>query len=127
MDTITHAKNAVIVTIILLVLIILSKVLNDPSSASNTQSAVELVQQGLKLKQIAAQDSQLFLKLQHNIMATSYIQAARYICKDTQIEKITGIDLRKLKKVIEDETRQTIANINTKCPKLKGKITSAVL
>lgn len=124
MENKTHLQNAIIVTLFLLVLTILSKVLNDTPYSSNTQSGVDLLNKSLKWRKIAAQDSQPFLKLQHLIFSSAYISAARQIAKDSELEKIMGIDLLKLRKSNEEQTQKTIDNLNTKCPKLRGKLYS---
>ena len=126
METKLHIQNAVITTVCLIMLTILSKLFNENSNNSNIQGAVELVNQSIKFKKIASQDSLPFIKLQHLIFSITYIQAARHVCKDSDIERQTGIDLRKLKKVIDDETRKVIEELNSKYPKLRGKLVSCM-
>tara|TARA_Y100000991_G_scaffold210124_1_gene191086 strand:+ start:259 stop:693 length:435 start_codon:yes stop_codon:yes gene_type:complete len=122
MDSKLQIQNSIIVTICLIVLTVLSKVISDSPQNANTNSGVLLLGQALKWKKIASQDSQPFIKLQHLIFANTYIKAARQISKDSELENETGVDLMKLKKILDQHTQATIDNINSKCPKLKGKL-----
>tara|TARA_B100001989_G_scaffold251172_1_gene229782 strand:+ start:357 stop:743 length:387 start_codon:yes stop_codon:yes gene_type:complete len=123
-DSKVQVQNSIIVTVGLLVLTILSKVLTDSPHSLNTQSGILLLSQALKWRKIASQDSQPFIKLQHLIFANAYISAARQISKDSELENITGADLLKLKKVLDQQTQATIDSLNSKCPKLRGKLYS---
>lgn len=122
MNTKLHVQNATIVTTSLIVLTILSKVLNDSPNSLNTQSGVELLSQAFHWKKIASQDSQPFLKLQHLIYASAYVDAARRIAKDSELEKVTGTNLLKLKKLLEQQSQTIIDSLNSKCSKLRGKM-----
>lgn len=124
MDTKLHLQNSIVVTVGLIILTILSKVLNDSPHNLNTQAGVELLSHALKWRKIASQDTQPFLKLQHLIFASAYINAARQIAKDSELEKVTGTDLLKLRKVLENQSQLTIDSLNSKCPKLRGKMYS---
>ena len=121
MDTKTHIQNSIFTTILLLVLIVLSKLFNENNN-SNIQGAIELVNQSIKYKKMSSQDSLPFTKLQHLIASITYIHSARHVCKDSEIERSTGVDLRKFKKVIDDDVKSIIEELNTKFPKLRGKI-----
>ena len=122
MDTNLHVQNILIVTICLLILTVLSKLLNDSPHTLNTQAGVNLLNYALKWKKIASQDSQPFIKLQHLMFASAYINAARQISKDSELERVTGADLIKFKKLVEQQTQITIDSLNSKCPKLRGKL-----
>ena len=122
MDTNLHVQNILIVTICLLILTVLSKLLNDSPHTLNTQAGVNLLNYALKWKKIASQDSQPFIKLQHLMFASAYINAARQISKDSELERVTGADLIKFKKLVEQQTQVTIDSLNSKCPKLRGKL-----
>jgi len=124
MNTRAHFQNACFITGGLLVLVILSKILNDSPQNSNTQSGVELLNQAIKWRKIAHQDSQPFMKLQHLVFSSAYISAARQIAKESELEKITGADLSKLKKILEHQIQSTTDTLNSKCPKLRGKMYS---
>ena len=124
MNTSQHLQNAIIVSMALLVLTLLSKVLNDSPQSMNTQAGVELINHALKWRRISAQDSQPFMKIQHLIFAVAYINAARQIAKDSDLEKVSGLDLRKLRKLLDEQTQLAIDSLNLKCPKLRGKISS---
>jgi len=126
METKLHIQNAIITTVCLFILTIFSKLFNENSNNSNIQGAAELVNQSIKFKKISSQDSLPFMKLQHLISSVTYIQAARHVCKDSDIERQTGVDLRKLKRVIDDETRKVIEELNSKFPKLRGKLISSM-
>tara|TARA_E500000178_G_C16745323_1_gene627900 strand:+ start:274 stop:657 length:384 start_codon:yes stop_codon:yes gene_type:complete len=127
MDTKLHIQNAVVVTTGLIILTILSKVLNDSPQSLNTKSGVELLNHALKWRRIASQDSQPFLKLQHLTFANAYINAARQIAKDSELERVTGADLLKFKKAIEQQSQSTIDSLNNKCPKLRGRMFSGTV
>tara|TARA_A100001015_G_C14558649_1_gene544395 strand:+ start:17 stop:397 length:381 start_codon:yes stop_codon:yes gene_type:complete len=126
METKVHIQNAIITIVFLFVLTIFSKLFNENSNNTNIQGATELVNQSIKLKKIASQDSLPFMKLQHLISSVTYIQAARHVCKDSDIEKQTGVDLRRLKRAIDDEIKKVIEELNHKFPKLKGKLTCSM-
>ena len=126
METKVHIQNAIITIDFLFVLTIFSKLFNENSNNTNIQGATELVNQSIKLKKIASQDSLPFMKLQHLISSVTYIQAARHVCKDSDIEKQTGVDLRRLKRAIDDEIKKVIEELNHKFPKLKGKLTCSM-
>lgn len=124
MYTKQYLQNSLIVGLGLLVLTMLSKLLNDSPQSMNTQAGVELINNSLKWRKIASQDSQPFMKVQHNMFAIAYINAARHIARDIELEKLTGIDLRKLLKSIDEQLQLSIDSLNTRCPKLRGKISS---
>tara|TARA_B100000214_G_scaffold286689_1_gene216315 strand:- start:472 stop:858 length:387 start_codon:yes stop_codon:yes gene_type:complete len=122
MDTKVHIQNSIFVTVGLIILTVLSKILTDSPHSLNTQSGVKLLSSALKWKNIASQDSLPFVKLQHLILASSYLSAARQISKDSELENITGADLLKFRKVLEQQSQSTIEALNSKCPKLRGKL-----
>ena len=117
MDTKIHIQNAIGVTSALFLLTVLSKVLTDSYTNTCIPASIELLNHSIRYKKQSQQDSVIFIKFQHLVLAIAYLNAARKISKDNEIERTTGIDLNKLHKNLEDQISVCINNLNNKTSK----------
>ena len=115
-----HIMSAVMATGGLLVISVLSKVLNE--SSSDDELGQELLDRAIEWKQYAEDDTAPLAKLQHAIYSSAYLHAARAASKDSDLERSSGIDLRKLKRSSEQDIKSSLQDIIRKCPKFKGQI-----
>tara|TARA_B100002051_G_C16692435_1_gene616272 strand:+ start:505 stop:855 length:351 start_codon:yes stop_codon:yes gene_type:complete len=112
--------SAAIATGGLLAITVLSKVLHEPQVSH--ELGHELLNRALEWKHYADEDATPLMKLQHAIYANAYLHAARTAVRDSELEHMTGLDLRKLKRSSDQSVQDAIQSITQSCPKFKGKI-----
>lgn len=90
---------------------LISKIVFDPH-ADASRSAYELLRQALHARDLAAQDADATLRLQHSTQAATLMQAARTLARDVDLERLSGIDVSRLSRSLETrvmEARQICA------------------
>lgn len=104
--------QAVSTTTVLFLVSLLSKLLYEPAHEGAVH-AHELLRQAVYLRDVAAQDADSTLKLQHAAAAAATLQAARTIARDTDLERASGFDVprlaRSLDALVAEARRQTSA------------------
>lgn len=98
--------QAVATTTVLFVAALLSKLLLE-GNETTAGYAQELMRQALHWRDVATQDSDPALRLQHATAASTLLQAARTITRDADLERATGVDVPRLARSLE--TRVTDA------------------
>jgi hypothetical protein len=83
-----------------------------------------LVEQSVKFYNMSTQDQQFVYALEHVNYSTAYLNAARYVENDTVLERITGIDISRLLKKIEDQHRKIMKETSSKTKKKVSQQTS---
>lgn len=68
----------------------------------------------------SSQDTNLLVALLNANSGLAYLNAARRIAKDADIERITGIDVVELQHQLEDKISTLTSQIVSKCPSLKS-------
>lgn len=87
----------------LTVIVLIIKCLEPNEMYSDSSIAQSLVQQASKWHAMSIQDKQLIYATQHINYAVAYLNAARHAASDSALERLTGIDLHKLYKSIDDQ------------------------
>ena len=104
--------QAVSTTTVLFLVALLSKLLYEPGHETASH-AHELLRQAVHLRDVAQQDTEPTLKLQHAAAAAATLQAARTIARDTDLERASGLDVprlaRSLDTLVTEARRQTLA------------------
>jgi hypothetical protein len=92
--------QAVSTTTVLLVVSLLSKLLYEPSHEGASVSH-ELLRQAVHLRDVALQDADGTLKLQHAAAAAATLQAARTLARDADLERASGLDVSRLARSLD--------------------------
>lgn len=92
--------QAVSTTTVLLVVSLLSKLLYEPAHEGGIHSH-ELLRQAVHLRDVALQDADGTLKLQHAAAAAATLQAARTIVRDADLERASGLDVPRLARSLD--------------------------
>ena len=97
-------------TAVLLLLSLLTKLLFEAHEGVGSH-ARELLRQALHWRDVAAQDADGALRLQHAATASALLQAARTLLRDVELERASGVDVPRLARSLETlvaEARQTV-------------------
>ena len=90
------------VTTGLIVVSILSKVLFENNVTAEQQIRM-LVDQSLHWRDVATNDKNPVVKLEHFVTASTFLNAARSIANDVEVERASGIDVARLAQELERE------------------------
>ena len=107
-------SHAVTVTGLLLAGSLMCKLLGEDADAHHTPAA-ELFRQALHWREIATQDNDSALRLQHAASASAMLQAARTLLRDADLERATGMDVSRLARTLDAqlaEARQSVRPIS---------------
>lgn len=102
--------QAVTTTVILVLVSIASKMSLD--ATVERSQATELLRSALNWRDISLQDEETVTRLQHAVMAATFLQAARLACRDADLERTSGIDVSRLSRSIDTtvcESRDALA------------------
>lgn len=102
-------QHALTVTAVLVLVSLFSKLLADEHHAGGR--TVELLQQALHMRDVATQDADPALRLQHAASAVAFLQAARTMARDADLERESGVDVPRLARSLEArvmEARQSV-------------------
>jgi hypothetical protein len=86
--------HAMTTTAALVVLSLVSKVLLE--SHESTAAALELLRQATHWRDVAAQEADVALQLQHAATAAALLTAARTVVRDVDLERASGTDVPRL-------------------------------
>jgi hypothetical protein len=117
-----YVKNAVIAVGGLFGLSVFAKLLHDPPGSYASQVGNELLENALHWRAQSDIDVQPIQKLQHAIYANAYLHAARSTTRDIDLERNSGVDVRKLKRGNDQKIKDSINSISLKCPKVKTSL-----
>ena len=99
----------------------------DQNTDFTTSGAVKsLVEQAAKWYTLSCQDKHTIYAFQHSNFALSYLNAARHVTSDSNIERISKIDVYKLYKSINEQQKTCLKNMSKICPKSKIKSTATI-
>jgi hypothetical protein len=73
----------------------------EVSAASTRRAAEELLHQSLHWRDVALQDADPALRLQHAAAAATLLQAARTVACDADLERASGMDVARLARALE--------------------------
>jgi hypothetical protein len=93
--------HAVATTTTLAVVSLASKMMSQPMSTER-QKAAELLMNCLHWRDLAVQDTKVTLRLQHAATAATFLQSARLLVRDAEIERMSAMDVNRLARAIED-------------------------
>lgn len=99
--------QAVATTSALVALCVFARLLHDERHAESPAHA--LVQQALHWREVAAQDGDAGLRLQHAATAAALLQAARAVERDGALERASGIDVPKLARGLDADVAEARA------------------
>lgn len=91
--------QAAATTSALVALCVFARLLHDERHAESPAHA--LVQQALHWREVAAQDGDAALRLQHATTAATLLQAARAVAQDDALERASGMDVPKLARALD--------------------------
>jgi hypothetical protein len=115
-----HVVSSLVTTGGLFALAVFSKILCEP--ANSQELGRELLDQALQWRHYADEDTAPLMKLQHALYSNAYLHAARTTIRDSELERIAGIDIRKLKRGTDQKVKESLQSITQKCPKFKGQV-----
>ena len=104
-------QHAVSVVLVFLVLSVLNRIMMDGSLRNNVKHASDLLQRTMHWSEMATQDREAAVRLQHSAMAMAYLDAARSMSRDDELERACGVDVDRLAKTVDDmvtESRRTL-------------------
>lgn len=98
-------QQALFVSSGVLVVSLVTRLFGDPDASSAEQSG-DLIQMALHWRDVAAQDTDAALRLQHASTAAAYVHAARALTRDDALDRTVGLDVARLarhmdKRVVE--------------------------
>lgn len=73
---------------------------------SSPSSAAELLREALHWRDVAAQDTDPAMRLQHAASAAAMLNAARMVAKDVVLERASQLDVPKLAKTLESDVAE---------------------
>ncbi len=109
------------VTLGCLVFLSLMKMMEGSSHTSDASIAKVLLEQAAKWYKISLQDNQNLYSMQHANYSVAYLNAARHIASDTTLERLSGLDIHKLFKKIDDHQRSVMMKDFSNKPSKKIK------
>lgn len=101
--------HAVCTSGILAVASVVSKAVTDPSERAS--GAVELLRQALHWQDVAVQDSDPALRLQHATRAQAMLDAARIVMTDIELERSSGVHVQRTARELDalsSDARQSV-------------------
>ncbi len=120
-DTRAYIIDALQVSAVCFIIATLLKIFEE-KDIQDSNIAKTLIEQSHKWHTISVQDKQLLYSMMHSNYAVAYLNAARHASNDTNLERLTGIDIHKLYKKIDDHQQKTTKEMFTKLhPKTKVK------
>ena len=87
--------QALATTSLLLLGSLVTKLLLE-GTGTTADAAQELLRQALHWRDVASQDADPTLRLQHAATASTLVKAARTLARDTDLERILGMDVPRL-------------------------------
>lgn len=92
--------HCLVVTVGLIVVSVLSKVIFDGGVTTEHQSRM-LVEQAVHWRDVAKNDVDDIVKLEHYVTASTFLSAARSIANDVVVERASGVDVVRLANELE--------------------------
>lgn len=86
----------------------------DNKNTNDMNVSKSLIDQANKWYNVSIQDKNSFYALQHANYSVAYLNAARHSTSDNVLEQITGFDIHKLYKKIDENQRNQSKDIITK-------------
>jgi len=109
------------VTLGCIVLLSLMKMMEGTAHTSDVSIAKILLEQSAKWYKISIQDTQNLYSMQHANYSVAYLNAARHIASDTTLERVSGLDVHKLFKKIDEHQRNIMMKDLSNKPSKKIK------
>lgn len=121
-DSSSVCRDAIYVTIGLLVVTIIMNALDIQKSSHNSTHAKVFLDQAVRWYEVSLQDKQTIVAFQHIDYAMSYFSAARHLANDTALEQLTGVDIHNLYKQLDVQQKKVTKDVYAKLGlKTKGK------
>ena len=112
--------QAVSTSLVLLLGSLLAKLLVDTHDTTSVGgNAHSLLRQALHWRDVAAQDVDPIMQLQHAASGAAFLHAARTISKDSELERIAGVDVSKLARGLEKRMTTARQNVQAVPPTTK--------
>ena len=83
-----------------------AKVMETPDATASNIST-DLAQQALYWKDIACNDENLVIRLQHYITSATLLQVARSLSSDQELERVSGVDVAKVSRSVDNRIAKT--------------------
>lgn len=107
------------VTVIFSIFVAFVKMCSYKIQSKDGHIAKSLLEQAYKWNSISEQDQQPLYSLQHSNYAIAYLNAARHTSDDTTLERMSGLDIHKLYKKIDENNKTHLKALNQKTVKHK--------
>lgn len=95
-----------------------------PKLASHTK---QLVKEAARYSTVSDQDTNLLVKLLHTTYASAYINTARNMASDRQLERLAGVNINELTHLIQDQQQQAVQLIGSQAPHLMPTGNAAIM
>ena len=79
---------------------IVSRMLTENSVTDEHGAGMQLMYESLHWRDVALQDTDAIVRLQHSAMALAYLQGARSTTRDIVLERSLGMDINKFSKSV---------------------------
>lgn len=92
--------HAVATTTTLAFVSLASKMMSQPMTVER-QKAAEMLRNCLHWRDLSTQDTDAVMRLQHASTAATFLQSARLLARDAEIERMSGMDVNRLARALE--------------------------
>tara|TARA_B110000008_G_scaffold257327_1_gene275419 strand:+ start:4228 stop:4641 length:414 start_codon:yes stop_codon:yes gene_type:complete len=121
-DSKTYLVDSLQIVTAFFVIVCGLKLIENKDRTKEDDLAQTLIEQANKWYNICQQDKHTFYSMQHANYAVAYLHAARHIESDTNLERLTGVDIHKFYKKLDEYQRLQTKEIMSKAyPKSKIK------
>jgi hypothetical protein len=104
---------------------LVSKLLLETPGEGVSGSAHELLRQAIHWRDVAAQDADDAMRLQHASTAAALLQAARTIARDSDLELVAGVDVPRLARSLQARVTDARQNVQAEAPAADGNAAAA--
>lgn len=118
----SYSKDAVRVTLVLILLIVVVRCVQPIFSGPSSQYTLgkAFIEQANHFYTMSKQDRNLVYALQHANYAISYLHAARHCVNDTVLERVSGVDVHDLQRVSSERQRSLLSSIKKDCATIRN-------
>lgn len=115
-----YAKYALIVIVVFVFIAALSKwtgpSADAPSDAKFSGKMKRLVKEAARWSTVSEQDSNPMMRMLHSTYAVAYVNVARMMADDKDIEKMAHVRIDELTSQVRKRQQQAVQAIGTHCP-----------
>jgi hypothetical protein len=89
-------RHCAAVTILLLLVSVAARIMMEATETPTARAAHQLLERSLRAISFSENESSQTLKFQHLVTAIAYLQAAREIMTDRELERSAGVDVPRI-------------------------------